>query len=81
MKDLDNTRFSSAHVRFTSFFFSVCISLEIRTLINSRHPKETFKSGKTLTYDWRLSQLKAIETMLVQEKERIAGALAADACL
>jgi len=40
--------------------------------------KETFKSGKTLTYDWRLSQLKAIETMLVNEKERIAGALAAD---
>ena len=48
-------------------------------LTRGTHPKETFKSGKTLTYDWRLSQLKAMETMLVNEKERIAGALAADA--
>ena len=40
--------------------------------------RETFKSGKTKSYEWRRSQLLAMEAMLKNEGSRIAGALAKD---
>ena len=40
--------------------------------------RQNFKSGKTLPYDWRLKQLKGLESLLLNEKEKIAEALGAD---
>lgn len=40
--------------------------------------RQSFKSGKTLTEDWRLGQLQALERMFVNDRDTIAAALAED---
>ncbi|CAE7496972.1 ALDH3I1 [Symbiodinium sp. CCMP2456] len=40
--------------------------------------RQTFRSGRTKSYEWRRSQLLAIERMLHAEEVKIAEALAKD---
>lgn len=40
--------------------------------------RENYKSSKTKTYEWRVSQLKGIEKMLEEKEKAIAEALYKD---
>src|SRR6476659_4577304 len=40
--------------------------------------RETFKTGRTRSLDWRKQQLQALEKMMVENEETIAAALADD---
>ncbi|GFG73867.1 aldehyde dehydrogenase family protein [Mycobacterium botniense] len=40
--------------------------------------RETFASGRTRTLEWRRTQLRAIETMMAENEDKIAAALADD---
>ncbi|MGH3597725.1 MAG: aldehyde dehydrogenase family protein, partial [Mycobacterium sp.] len=44
------------------------------------HLRETFATGKTRSVEWRRSQLRAIEKLMVENEADIAAALEKDLC-